>query len=844
MALEYVDVDAGSLVVPGAYSSVKVQNKVQGLSTTGVLMLVGEADSGLDYASETDLNFNSFGPDQEAQVLAKYKSGPLVDAFRAATAAANDPEIPATFSRAILVKTNKGAKATGILLDSASAQNCGISDKSYGSLGNLIACTVEAAVAEALPTTGSVAWIPPVGTVNYGARVSGGTAVTTAQIAAATTPATIASTLDGLTGIACTGGTDRTLITGATNVAVTADANAATNFQATFATATTWNAQPQVGDTVIVGATAAIKGASNENVGGWVVISVPTTTYFVAKKMSDASKAGATAGTVTTPVSVASVSTAVADFKAYAPIVISAEAGAIVNGFGKSIELCETSGGTDLLSRCFATSTGATVSFVSKTTAPTVIKSAAEYRARLKVARQVDGISDTIEAGGEVALTLGYTGTSATCQITATQAILAVVGGTGAGKTINLKDFPTVADLAAYINTLTGWSAAAETGIMGNMPTTALDEGTFNCANTNGGRTGRIKVDAYKFAYAVTNGTSLVFVHKIGDTSQSAPVGLPGVTATTFLTGGTRGATTAAGVSAAVDALEKCKGNFVVPLFSRDATLDIADGLTDSSSTYTIDAINAYVKTHVLKMSQIKRRRNRQAFLSKRDTIQNCVAAAGNVASFRCAMTFEDDKTVSNGVIVQYQPWMLAVKAAAMQAGAFYKSLVHKGINTSGVLQAAGDWTFDSDGDLETALRGGLLPAARTDDGGFWWVSDQTTYGKDSNWVYNSIQMVYAADIVALTTAQRMEKAFVGQSLADVSAAVALAYLEGIMADYMRLKLIASSDDAPLGFRNAKVVIEGPAMRVSIEIKLAGSIYFVPITFYVTQITQSASQKA
>jgi hypothetical protein len=183
---------------------------------------------------------------------------------------------------------------------------------------------------------------------------------------------------------------------------------------------------------------------------------------------------------------------------------------------------------------------------------------------------------------------------------------------------------------------------------------------------------------------------------------------------------------------------------------------------------------------------------------------------------------------------------MAAVKAAAMQAAGFYKSLVHKYVNTSGVVQAAGDWTYNDDGNVETALRSGLLPVGAAPGGGFYFISDQTTYGKDANSVFNSIQMVYAADIVALSTAQRMEDAFVGQSLADVSASQALSFLDGIMADFRRLKLIAYSDDAPLGYKNAKIVINGPAMQVSVEVKIAGSIYFIPISFYVTQITQSA----
>ncbi|MBA3350950.1 MAG: hypothetical protein H0U23_00740 [Blastocatellia bacterium] len=85
-----------------------------------------------------------------------------------------------------------------------------------------------------------------------------------------------------------------------------------------------------------------------------------------------------------------------------------------------------------------------------------------------------------------------------------------------------------------------------------------------------------------------------------------------------------------------------------------------------------------------------------------------------------------------------------------------------------------------------------------------------------------------------------MERAFVGQSVADVSAALALSTLEAIMDDFKRIKLIAASDDAPKGFKNASIKIKGPSMVVNIEIKLAGSIYFVPISILVSQVSQSA----
>jgi hypothetical protein len=85
-----------------------------------------------------------------------------------------------------------------------------------------------------------------------------------------------------------------------------------------------------------------------------------------------------------------------------------------------------------------------------------------------------------------------------------------------------------------------------------------------------------------------------------------------------------------------------------------------------------------------------------------------------------------------------------------------------------------------------------------------------------------------------------MEQAFVGQSLADVSASLAMSTLEGIMENLRRLKLIAFSDDAPKGFKNPVIRITGPSMVVSAEVKVATGLYFIPITFQITQVQQSA----
>jgi len=58
----------------------------------------------------------------------------------------------------------------------------------------------------------------------------------------------------------------------------------------------------------------------------------------------------------------------------------------------------------------------------------------------------------------------------------------------------------------------------------------------------------------------------------------------------------------------------------------------------------------------------------------------------------------------------------------------------------------------------------------------------------------------------------------------------------------LRLRFIAPSDDAPKGYKNAKVSLKGGVMSIYLEAKLAGLIYFVPIQFEISQVEQTASQ--
>lgn len=494
-----------------------------------------------------------------------------------------------------------------------------------------------------------------------------------------------------------------------------------------------------------------------------------------------------------------------------------ADASANSRGYGKSFELIDSTLG-DL----------AAIGHVAGLTV-----SSQEPAVQVDINRQDTNVNESFVVEAEVALLIGYDGTTATVTITDTALTTTVTGGSGANLSLQLNQYNTLADLAAYINSQTGYTCSVVPASTQTSPVNLDNVSAQGICSTEAGITaGRIKKAAANFENKLAQSAVLDF-------APTATAGLPIVAVKTFLSGGTKGATTAANIVSAVTDMEGIDVNFVVPLFSRNASADIADGLTDSGSTYTIDAVNALVKSHVLKMSTAKIKKHRSCVLSYWGTYAEAKAKAGALANARCSLAMQRaSQANSQGEIVNYLPWYTAAVAAGMQVAGFYKSITNKLANIISYEDPSG---FDSGspGNIEEALDAGLLFLEKAVVGNKW-VCDQTTYGIDTNFVYNSMQAMYDADLVALDLAASFQTAFVGQSLADVDAATAISFLASKMDQYKKQKLIAASDDAPLGFKNAKVRISGPIMEVSVEIKLATAILFIPISIEVSQVQSAA----
>lgn len=926
MAQSTVTNDGVTLIDPGTYVSTKVQPGQGNIASAGVITLVGEAEEGPGWQDESDLSAVAFTPDQYGDVLQKFGSGNLVEAFKKAISSANDPAIQGSVSLVRMVKTNRSLAASGSVSRVGFGLYANLSALRRGFPGNLIKRRSEVSASEVAPDTNSFAYAPALtGTVTLQLRANGSSQESvsiTAKLPPDSLPALVESVAEG---ILCTGGQRSNPLTGLSGQSISASAPDASTLVVQLAPGDQFSPAPAVGDVMVIpltgdygaAADSAIKGAANANAASYIitgVVNTPTLARITAKRVSSGTcvaasgtigsgvddiitykqvrirnvtgtARGSTVGmqgqftilsndgtnvTIQTPTStswtaqpqvgdyvalasafggvnagfyqvVSSSSSTVSMFRLsngsagttslpaniVSPIVAGSEPFTVekpvIDGLGKSLEIVGS-----LESIFLNSSTQAGAGLSNK-----LLVSAGEYVNVFTVSR--GSLSEVFTSGGEIAIEIGSSSELAVVSVQATK--IDFIVNSVVIFSAPFAQYKTLQDLSDLINSQSGWVADITSARLSLLAPSKLDRGQFMASSVAGFEPARIKHDATQWL-ATVSGSALI------SASLNGQSGLPEVSVPdSFLQGGSKAGTSSADVVSAIDAVENLTTNFVNALFARDASDDINDGLTESSSTYSIDAINAYLKSHIVKMSTIEMRSNRLGLCAKRAEYKDVKEAAGELASFRVGLAFQDVKvSAADGTIRQFQPWMTAVIASGMQAAAGYRGIVKKFADITGVISPFGDFNPKNPGNRKDALKAGLLVIEPVSTGGFRWVSDQTTYSADNNFVYNSLQAVYVSDLVTLTLIDRFDRAVVGQSVADITAGGALGILAGEMFNFKRLKFIAASDDAPEGYRNAKARLRGGVLEIFAEIKLAGLIYFVPIYLTISQVQQEANQ--
>jgi hypothetical protein len=460
---------------------------------------------------------------------------------------------------------------------------------------------------------------------------------------------------------------------------------------------------------------------------------------------------------------------------------------------------------------------------------------AVEPSITLTLDQKRDNVQETEQLGGNVVMTLGRdtsgAATDASVSVTATSIILKK--NAVAEHTLLKASFATLGDLVAELElaVYAGWTAEIADPIYNQLSLDVLDQvADIGALSAAGEMPARLKKDADDVAgfFELSNLAELV--------DQEA-AGLPDAASETPLAGGARGATTPADIVAGLEKFQKFHINAVLPLFSRDATADIADGMTDSGSTYTIDGIHQAVKTHISLMKTTKKRSERQGYLSFRGSYSAAKSKAGTLADGRLQLAIQDIRqTNSQGAIKWFQPWALSALLAGARSGApIGTPLTFKFLNCSGIRHTAQpmstpeeDIVIDFDPDLQTddAIQAGLTFMEAPQTGGFRVVVDNTTYGRDNNFVWNRGNVLYAGDIVAFNFRNALEARFVGQKN-TVSVADVAGFATTILNNFLAQGITVATPDAPQGFKNLVVRIVGNTIFVEVVIKLVEGIDFV-----------------
>lgn len=438
----------------------------------------------------------------------------------------------------------------------------------------------------------------------------------------------------------------------------------------------------------------------------------------------------------------------------------------------------------------------------------------------ITIADAVTGDSEVSSAiGGVTALTIQIAGgaSAATLTINATQIITTVTGGTAPSLTLSKSQFATLGQLQSYLSGQVGYTVTLGTNQQ-SQPLDVLDRVTAADVFT---APYNVLRDAYDIrAFFAESG--------LLDFTPTLYVGLPAVMAKTFLAGGALGATTNANIQACVDELSKRRINFVVPLFSRDATSDITDSLTDASSSYTIDSIHAMIRTHNAQNSTVKGKKERQGWVAFDGTYANAKAKAAALGGARVGLVIQRvDIVNAAGDLVTAKPHMAAVIAAGMKCSApVGLPNTFKLANISGFSMASSD--FDPETQADDAIDAGIAFFEKAPGGGFRWVLDNSTYSQAKDaWIYARPSVLYAADTAAYSIRLNTE-AFIGQRNSDVTEETVKNLLISVM-DSLKSAGIIVPDAASggKGFKDLSVRIEGSVIRISVTLVLVEGVEFV-----------------
>lgn len=464
----------------------------------------------------------------------------------------------------------------------------------------------------------------------------------------------------------------------------------------------------------------------------------------------------------------------------------------------------------------------------------------------LSASRQSDGASfPTTQVGGRVVLEVGYAGTSATLSIDSNYRLsTTVVGGSGASiSSLNLGAYSTIGDLIKFLNSQTGYSARVSNNKYLSLSPKCLDQVTSMgiCSGVTSVKSypGRVKADYYDFSALFTANTGLLSFS--GSDTLLRKAGLPSVdSVASFLAGGTLGATGNLHIAQAYDAALKVEVSQVVPLFSRDASYDISDGLTDALSTYSISAIISSLASHVSTASNSDYRKERYGLASYHGTFAATQQLSSSLGATNVNMFFQMVNAVgADGNLAWFLPWMGSCMVAAGRAQAalgvsmLRKSFACTAIKHPGNVSIyssslSNDFDPDLKSDQELAIQAGLIFLRSVSGAGQRMESpDASTYVSLSNdpkeWALSRINVQFCTTEVIKTARATIDN-FIGETTIDVSAAVLRKAVSDVLAGFVSQKALK-------GYQVQGITSLGNGYKIAVRILPVEAVEFIELDF-------------
>lgn len=492
--------------------------------------------------------------------------------------------------------------------------------------------------------------------------------------------------------------------------------------------------------------------------------------------------------------------------------------------------------------------------------APGLYVSETEDMAVITINNTGSSMVESGTVGGTIVLEVGRIGSVASPNvapvITVNATNLLLINNSVIEYTLPLATYTSVSNLISFINGNTKglWAAQPGSTLVGQLPTSVLDQVSNLGANGSAGiYPAQVKDDAYSVqVFFSQSGQVSLFGPLFATNPLSLPsaTGLPGPQGPINLSGGTLGGTMSADIVNALTAISAVHINSVVPLFSRDASADIIDLLTDPSSDYTIDAIHQAVKTFLSLQATVKAKNECQGYLSLKDTYINCKLESQNLADSRIQLVIQDIRQIdAAGNITWFEPWAGACLLAGARGGSpIGLPMTFKYFNVSGIRQTAQPMTtpeaqivvdFNPKTQYDDAIQNGITFWEQPTTGGFRLVVDNTTYGADANWVFNRGNVQYAADVLAYDFRSQLENIYIGVKN-TVSAAEVKSTCDSILTSYLAQGITVSTSDAPSGYKQLVVQIIGNTINISVVVKLVEGIDFILATITLQRASSSA----